>query len=324
MQYGKLRGLDKPVSRYIMGTMGFTDFKKFDEYFEQLDTAFQYGITTIDTAMGYGRGVCEAAIGQWLKARRCREAVVITTKGCHPLPWRNRVTWYDLSSDLADSLVKLGTDYIDVYYLHRDDPTVPVSEIMDALAAHFKAGRLRAIGVANWQYERIREANDYARSKGLPEIVIAEEHYSIAEQIADPFGRGSGSISGPRYAEARAYFEAEDMPIASYSTLSGGFVTGRITRELVKTRPETIVEGTRKAYCHEVNFRRLDRTAELAREKGVSIAQIGLAYAMSGPLDVYPIIGAANEAEIISSIEALELKLTKAERDWIDLISDER
>jgi len=324
MQYGKLRNLDKPVSRYIMGTMGFTDFKKFDEYFAQLDTAVKYGITTLDTAQGYGRGVSEVAIGQWLRARGNREDIVITTKGCHPLPWRNRVTWYDMSSDLFDSLAKLGTDYIDVYYLHRDDPAVPVSEIMDALASHVRAGRIRAIGVANWQYGRIREANEYARSNGLPEIVMAEEHYSIAEQIADPFRAGSGTISGPKWAEARAYFEAEHMPIASYSTLSGGFITGRITRELVEKQPEAIVEGTRLAYCHEINFKRLDRTAELAREKGVSIAQIGLAYAMSGPLDVYPIIGAANEAEVVSSIEALDLKLTQAERDWIDLSSDER
>jgi aryl-alcohol dehydrogenase-like predicted oxidoreductase len=322
MQYGKLRGIDKPVSRFIVGTMDFRDPAKFNDYFAKLDKAFEYGINTIDTAEGYGMGRSEMAIGQWMKDRGNREQIIITTKCCHPMPWRKRVTWFDMAAGITDSLCRLQTDYIDMILLHRDDPDVPVADIMGWLEKHYKAGQIRAIGVANWQYERIREANEYARANGMPEIVMAEEHYSIAEQIADPFGSGSGSVSGPKFKAAREYFAKENIPIASYSSLSGGFITGRITRELLEKDPDSIDPGVRKAYCHEVNFKRLDRAMELAKEKGVSVAQIGLAYTMSSEMDVYPIIGALNDAEIISSIEAMEMKLTKAEQDWVDCTSD--
>ncbi|MCQ2557966.1 MAG: aldo/keto reductase [Oscillospiraceae bacterium] len=323
MLYGTIPGVDKKFSRFILGTMEFNNFDNEATYFAKLDQALELGINAIDTAQGYGRGVCEFVIGKWLKERGCREDVVITTKGCHP-SFRDRVTPYDIGHDLLDSLYKLNTDYIDVYYLHRDDVKVPVSVIIDALNEHYQKGEIKSIGVANWTYDRIKEANEYAEANGLIGITIAEEHYSIAEQLADPFRRGSGTISGPKWADARKYFVDKKIPIASYSTLSGGFITGRITRDLVATNPDAIVEGTRLAYCHEVNFQRLDRTAELAKEKGVSIAQIGLAYAMSSDMDVYPIIGALNKEEMLSSIAALDLKLTKAECDWIDLTSDVR
>jgi len=322
MQYGAVKGVDKKFSRYVMGTMGFRDRKATDEYFERLDKAFEHGITAIDTAQGYGMGVSEMTVGAWMESRGVRDQIVLTTKGCHPNPWRSRVHFYDLCSDLFDSLQKLKTDYIDIYYLHRDDPNTSVAEIMETLNWHYKEGRVKAFGVANWQYERVKEANEYACAHGIPELSIAEEHYSIAEQIADPFRQGSGTVSGPKYAEARKWYAENNIPIASYSTLSGGFLTGRITRELVETNPDAIDNGTRVAYCHEINFKRLDRCEQMAKEKGISIAQVALAYSMSSDMDVYPIIGAANEAEIISSVEALDVKLTKAECDWLDLTTD--
>jgi len=322
MNYGKIKGIDKKFSRYVLGTMEFNNADKSDAYFAKLDQAFELGINVIDTAVGYGGGVSEFTIGKWMESRGNREEVVITTKGCHHRPWRHRVNRYDMGSDILDSLAKLKTDYIDIFYLHRDDVSVPVSEVIDALNEHYQAGRIRAAAVANWSYERVKAANEYAEENGLIGLSLSEEHYSIAEQIADPFGWGSGTISGPKYAEAREYYADKNLPVASYSTLSGGFITGRITRELLATNPDSINEGTRNAYCHEINFKRLDRATELAKEKGVSIAQIGLAYAMSGDMDVYPIIGAMNKEEIISSIEALDIHLTKAECDWVDLTTD--
>ena len=101
MQYGKLRGIDKPVSRFIVGTMDFRDPAKFNDYFAKLDKAFEYGINTIDTAEGYGMGRSEMAIGQWMKDRGNREQIIITTKCCHPMPWRKRVTWFDMAAGIT-------------------------------------------------------------------------------------------------------------------------------------------------------------------------------------------------------------------------------
>jgi len=329
MQYGSIKGVKKKVSRYIIGTgqFGSTDPKGTPEEFAKLDKAYEMGINTIDTAQGYGYpnvGVSEILVGQWIAAHGVREDVVLTTKGCHPNFFRTKVHGFDLSADLFDSLAKMKTDYIDVYYLHRDDPNTPVSEIMDTLYWHYKEGRILSYGVANWSYERIKEANEYAAANGIPPLVIAEEHYSNAEQIKDPFISGSGTISGPKYAEARKWFADNDIAIASYSPLSGGFFSGRVSRELFEKDPESIHGGVRVGYCYDVNFDRLERTEQLAKELGCSVPQVVLAYIMTGELDVYPIIGANNEAEIISCVEALDIKLTKQQRDWIDLTSDER
>lgn len=327
MQYGTIKGVDKKVSRFIIGTMDFRDEKGSKEDFARLDKAFEMGINTIDTAQGYGFpniGASELAIGKWMESRGNREQVVLTTKGCHPNMFRTKVHSYDLSADLFDSLAKMKTDYIDVYYLHRDDIHTTVKELMDTLNWHYREGRIRAFGVANWSYERIREANEYARANGLQPMVVAEEHYSLAEMIEDPFIKGSGTVSGPNYKEARKWFADNDIPIASYSSLSGGFLSGRITRKLFEENPDSINPGTRRAYCYDVNFRRLERAQQMAKEKGCTVAQICLAYTMSGEMDVYPIIGAVNEEEIRSSVEALDIKLTQAECDWLDLTSDEK
>lgn len=327
MQYGTIKGVDKKVSRYIMGTMNITDASGNAEDFKRLDDAFEMGINVLDTAQGYGYpniGACELALGKWMESRGNREQIVLTTKGCHPNMWRTRVHSFDLETDLFDSLAKMKTDYIDVYYLHRDDPDTPVSEIMDCLNKHYRAGRIRAFGTANWSYERIREANEYALANGLQPLSISEEHYSVAEQIGDPFIKGSGSISGPKYAAARKWHADNGIPIASYSCLSGGFLTGRITRESFAADPDSVPQSCRIGYCYDVNFTRLERVAQLAKEKGFSIAQIAMAYTMSGEMDVFPIIGVANHAELLSTIEALDIKLSKAECDWIDLSADAR
>ena len=155
-------------------------------------------------------------------------------------------------------------------------------------------------------------------------FAISKEHYSVAEQLGEPFIEGSGTFSGPKYTQARKYHVDNGIPVASYSCLSGGFMTGRITRESFAANPDSVNPSVRRAYCYDVNFTRLERTQQLAREKGLTIPQVAMAYTMCGDMDVFPIIGALNHEELLSSISALDVALTKKECDWIDLTSDER
>lgn len=327
MEYGKIKGIDLKASRYVIGTMNITDPSGNDADLKRLDEAFEKGINMIDVAASYGypnEGATEVAVGKWIESRGIRSQVILSTKGCHPNMFRTRVHSYDMKADLYDSLARLKTDYVDILYLHRDDLSVPVSEIMDTFYEFYKAGIVRAFGTANWTYERIKEANEYAAAHGIPQLAISEEHYSIAEQLGEPFALGSGSFSGPRYAAARQYHIDNNIPVASYSCLSGGFLTGRITRDGFRANPDSVPQSVRNGYCYDVNFDRLERTEQLAKEKGYSTAQIAMAYTMCSGMDVYPIIGALNSAELDSSIEALDIKLTQAECDWIDLTSDNR
>jgi len=335
MEYLHIPGIDKPVSRFIAGTAFIIDPAGSEEQLSHMDDAWEEGVNIIDSAHSYGApnvGATEIALGKWIRRRGIkREDIVITSKCGHPRYYdfdpflmRKCVHSYDMESDLNDTLAKFYTDYVDVLYLHRDDPETPVEEIIDTLNKFKKQGKVRVFGAANWTWARVKEANDYAAASGQQGFGIVEEHYSLAEMVADPFMAGSGTLSGPKYAADRQALVEAGIPVASYSALSGGFCTGRFTREAFKAAPETFPGGVRVGYCYDDNFTRIERAAELAAAKGLTVPQVCMAYTMSGPLTVLPIIGAANRAELRSTLSTLEIRLTQAECDWIDLTSDER
>ena len=159
-RYGKIPGLEKPVSRMIFGTAigPMIEGKNADEL---LDAAFAKGIHTFDTARGYGRA--EESLGGWMKRRDNREQVVVISKcGNCDSDGSVCVNRKVIETELAESLQALQTDYIDIYLLHRDDPKTPVSEMIDALNELQKEGKIKVFGVSNWAHERIEEANRYA------------------------------------------------------------------------------------------------------------------------------------------------------------------
>jgi len=320
MHYGNIDGVSKPVSRVVLGTMIINRNSK-DKSFALLDAALEQGCTTLDIAAVYGSEPC---IGDWLHERNNREKVVILTKGCHHSDIRKRVTPYDLAADLHDSLVRLKTTYIDIYLLHRDDTDVPVGPIVEAFNEHLRAGRVRAFGGSNWTHQRIAEANAYAAAKGLRGFTASSPNFGLAEQVEDPWGPGCETISGPQKAEARAWYQQAKMPVFAYSSLGRGLLSGRISRENWE-QSKTLLDGAAtKAYAHECNFKRLDRLHLLAKEKGVTVPQLALAWIRNQPLDVYALVGAANGDELANSIAGSELKLTREESDWLDLKTAER
>lgn len=318
MQYGTVEGVDKPVARLVLGTM-IVSIQEPERSFELLDAVFEMGGNALDTAHGYAGGNSERGIGQWMAERGNRERMVVVTKGCHHNVDRKRVTPYDLASDLHDSLARLQTDYVDVYLLHRDDPDLPVGPIVEALNEHWQAGRIRAFGGSNWTHRRIEEANEYAARHGLRPFTASSPNYGLAEQVLDPWGPGCVTLSGPQNVEARAWYEANRMPVFAYSSLARGFFSGRITPANFEQTQETLDRACRTAYCHEVNFERLRRAMALAEELGVTVPQIALAYVLGSPLDVYPLVGAANGTEFAQNVEALDISLTEAQCAWLNL-----
>ena len=315
MQYGQIPGLDKPVSRIVLGTMIVTT-NDLERSFALLDAAYATGINAFDCAHIYGGGTTERAVGQWIRTRSLKDQVVVITKGCHHNADRKRVTPFDLAADLHDSLARLQMDSVDIYMLHRDDPAAPVGPIVEALNEHRRAGRLRAFGGSNWRHERIAEANAYAARQGLVPFTVSSPNYGLAEQVQDPWGPGCVGLGGPANAAARAWYEQTGLAVFAYSSLGRGLFSGRITRD---NYAQAADGACRTAYCHEVNFRRLDRVQELARKKGVSVPQLALAYALTAPMNVFALVGAASREECQANVAALDIPLTPAERAWLDL-----
>ncbi len=318
MQYGAIPGVAKPVARLILGTM-IISAQDQERSFALLDAVFEMGGNALDTAHVYAGGNSERGIGQWMQARRNREQVVIITKGCHHNADRRRVTPFDLAADLHDSLARLQTHYVDVYLLHRDDPSVPVGPIVEALNEHWRAGRILAFGGSNWTHDRIQAANDYAAGRGLQPFTATSPNYGLAEQVLDPWGPGCVTLSGPQQAAARQWHRDNQMPVLAYSSLGRGFFSGRITPQNFDETRSSLDKACLTAYCHDVNFRRLERAMALAEERGATVPQIALAYILRSPMNVFPLVGAASGDEFAQNLAALDLPLSDADRAWLDL-----
>ena len=323
MHYGKLPGLAKPISRLIQGTANTAfDASKPDQAFALLDMALEHGYNTFDTAHVYGEGN-ESTLGRWVRQRGVRDQVVILAKGAHPGDGRNRVTPEDIAADMGDSMQRQGLDYFDLYVLHRDDPSVPVGPIVEALNAHKAAGRIGAFGGSNWTHTRIREANEYAKAHGLTPFAVSSPNFSLAEQYEAPWD-GCVSISGPQGEAAREWYAASDVALTPWSAFAGGFFSGRFQRDNLDTfsKDNYFDQIAIRCYCGESNFQRLDRAKELAEAKGVSVPQIAVAFVMSPPMNVFALISSQTEEQFTSNAAALDIKLTPSELAYLDLKAD--
>jgi aryl-alcohol dehydrogenase-like predicted oxidoreductase len=305
-----IAGLDKKVTQLIMGT----DYYK-PEIQEKvnglLDLYIGIGGNTLDTAYGYGGGLSEIAIGNWMAERGNRNEIVILTKGAHHDANGPRVNKACIDHDLAISLERLRTDYVDLYALHRDDPEMPVGVILEALNEHIEAGRIRAIGGSNWTHERLQEANDYAAKHGLIGFSFSSPNLSLAK-AKEPYWPGCVSVDE----EACRWHAATQLPLLSWSSQARGFFTGRFTRDNLENTDLV------RVFYNDANWERFDRAERMARDKGLTTIQIALAYVLNQPFPSAALIGPQNQEEMDSCKVGADVRLTKEELAWLDLSAE--
>jgi len=316
MNYGNVPGINKPISRLVQGTVMVRSDTQAQS-FQLLDDVFDLGATTFDTAHGYGNGDCERTFGRWLESRGLRDQVVILGKGAHHNQDRRRVTPYDITADLHDSLARLRTSYIDLYVLHRDDPSQPVGPIVEVLNEHMAAGRIHAFGGSNWSYTRVQEANAYAAAHDLVPFAVSSPNFSLAIQVKEPW-ENCISLTGPAMAEARRYYQETQLPLFTWSSLAGGFFSGRFQPDNLDTFTEYLDKLCVECYCYPENFARLARVQQMAQARDISVAQLALAYVLSQPWNLFALVGCANRAEFAANVAALDLRLTPAELGWLE------
>ena len=333
MEYGHIPYVDKPISRLVFGTAMPTMFAAFRSVygespdfdarlaaaFRLLDDMYAEGVNCFDCADHYG----EEPLGEWLQARGLRDHVVILTKGAHHNRWRKRVTDFDILHDVHNSLAKLKTNHLEIYLLHRDDPAVPVGPLMDALNRCVDEGKLGAIGVSNWTIPRIEAANDYALKHGLQPFTVSSPHFSLAEQVEDPWGGGCLSLSGPANRDARAWYAMNRIPVFAYSTMARGLFSGRVRSKDPATARRFMDEAGVKGYAHPDNFERLRRCERLSAEKGLTVPEVAMAWLFNQrALDVYALTSPSKRARMRTSVAASGIRLTDAECRWLDLECD--
>ena len=307
MKYGTIAGVNKPVSRLIQGlVMISTDDPEGS--MALLDGIYEQGCTTFDTALVYAGGKSETMLGRWIASRGVRDKVVILDKGAHHTAQRQRVTPEDINADVATALERLGTDYVDLFLLHRDDPAVPVGPIIEVLNEHQRAGRVRAFGGSNWTASRVAEAHEYAAARGLTPFAASSPNHSLALPADVPWDN-CVSISGPAGEADRAWYARTKLPVLFWSSLAGGFFSGRFSRAAVAASEDYFDKLVVKCYCTDENFDRLEWAGRVADEMGLTIPQMALAWVLSQPMNVFPLVGCRTPAEFAANVQALDLKL---------------
>ena len=321
MEYRSINGLKKQVSRIVFGTAArpMMAGKNADEV---LDAAAACGITTFDTARGYGQA--EKVLGDWMQRRGNREQLVVITKGCNVGAFgRCRVSRKNILMEMEQSLDALQTDYVDIYLLHRDNPEMPVGDILETLNEMKREGRCKVYGVSNWTEERIQEANQYAKSRGISPIAVSSPHYGLGHQIRDPWGGGCVTLTGPEQAEAREWYRKTQMPVLAYASLGGGFFSGKFRSDDPAGARSAMDGAYRKGYLCPENLERLHRVEILAEIRECTVAQIAIAWLLRQDLNTFAILGASSGARMQENVEALKIALSPEECQWLNLEREE-
>jgi len=295
-------GISKPASAVALG---FEDFRTFSSGAILLDAFWEKGGNLFDTAFIYSGGYTEKLFGDWHKSRGTREGAVLIGKGAHsPLVYPDVI-----AKQLTQSLDRLQTDYVDIYFMHRDNPDVPVGEFVDAMDAEVKAGRIRGpFGGSNWTMARMDEAIAYADKTGKQRPSALSNNFALAEML-DPIWSGCVTSSTPEW---KKWLVDRQVTNFSWSSQARGFFTDRAGRD--KTDNEELV----RVWYNEQNFGRRDRAIELANKLGKSPIHVALAYVLAQSFPSVPLIGPRTLGELDDSIKAFDIKLTPEDIKWLE------
>ena len=292
------------VSAIALGAMNFGTTMSREESFAVLDAYVDMGGNFIDTSNNYAHWAgtgdeSETMLGEWLRERGCRDKVVIATKvgfdrhGEGAGLRREQIEYW-----IDESLRKLGTDYVDIYYAHTDDPATPMEETMEAFHRLVEKGKVRALGCSNYDTWRFVEANSIAQAKGFTPYTIMQQRFSYLHPHAGMAPKYTFNEYANR--ERLRCLASKNIPMVAYSCLAKGAY-----EDSSRLQPD-LIEGERMALVRR-----------MAAERGVTPSAIVIAWLMNvhrteGFPRIIPLFS-ARPAHFIENMRALELTLTDAE-----------
>ena len=309
MEYLRLGQCGLKVSRLALGAMGFGDraWRSWVLPLEESRAVFRRaadaGINLIDTCDYYSSGVSEHIVGTLIAEHGNRSDWIVTTKVGNPMgkgPNARGFSRKHLFEAVDASLRRLRTDYIDIYQTHIWDPATNLAEMMAAFADLVRSGKVLYIGITDMPFWQFATAYFHAAQHGLPRFVAVQNHYNLIwredERELLPFCRAQG------------------IGLIPYSPMARGFLCGRSRRnETSMTERARTDDYTYKLYGRASDEAVVDAVADLARERGVSPAQVALAWTLHQPGITAPIIGATRPDHVDEALSALSLRLSPEE-----------
>ena len=317
MKYDKIIGLEKKISKLIMGNDNQEDY---DEACKLWDHWISVGGNAFDNAHIYGGGSMESLLGKWHKSRNNLNEIVIIAKGAHT-PNCNPQS---LSSQLTESLDRLKTECADIYIMHRDNLEIPVGEFIDVLNEEKNKGRIKIFGGSNWTLERFKEANDWAINKKKQAFSILNNNLALCKMI-NPLWKGCISSNDE---EILNYLERSQIAHLSWSSQGRGyFLPEEITKKIENdiTNSETWREpgehssGPLSCFDSLDNRERKQRAFTLASNMNTYAQNIAGAWPLNLNFPSFALVGPRNIVELDSSIKNLNIELTQEQVNWLNL-----
>lgn len=308
MQYVALGNTGLKVSRICLGTMTYGAKSWRSWVLEEEEArpffvrALEGGINFFDTADAYSLGRSEEIVGRAMRELTSRERVVIATKVFFKMgddPNSGGLSRKHIFDAIDASLRRLGTDYVDLYQIHRFDPTTPIEETLEALDALVRSGKVRYIGASSmyaWQFAGMLAASE---RRGLARFVTMQDHYNLVYREEER--------------EMIPLCRAEGIGLLPWSPLARGLLTGTRKRGAGGDTGRAKDDAYARELYTEADFDVVDRVVELARKRGEPPARVALAWLLSRPGVVAPIVGASKVAHLDDAIAALDLQLTPDE-----------
>jgi aryl-alcohol dehydrogenase-like predicted oxidoreductase len=305
MQYTKFGGTGLQVSRLCLGTMTFGLQCDEAQSHAILDAAAEGGIDFLDTAdvypLGGGRptaGRTEQIVGAWLKGKR--QQFILATKCAGqtgPKPWDQGMSRKHILDAIDASLQRLGTDYVDLYQLHRYDPSTPINEALEALDTVVRSGKARYVGVSNWPAHKIARALGRSELKNLTGVVSVQPRYNL---LFRTFER-----------DLLPMCEEEAIAVIPYNPLAGGLLTGKHDRASPPQQGTRFSLGNagpryQARYWHEQEFETIEALRAVADAAGMSMATLAVSWVLSNPAITAPIVGASRPGQLADSLAAAE------------------
>ena len=309
MRYDTLPGTRKKASVIALGTAWYGSDIPEERSFLLLDTYVELGGNFVDTAHSYmrwgGRGEAksELTIGKWLQGQD-RKSVLIGTKGADM-----GMDEETISRQIFESLDRLGTDTIDFYWLHADDPKVPVGEILGWLNRWTDEGLIRAFGCSNWRVPRVRGAAEYAALHAIRGFAASQIGWSLARMRPEALS-GGGQVFMDE--DTFSYHRQTGLPTVVYSSQAGGFFAGKYDPETPtpKTEPNPNIV---RCFGSDENYARLAAVKKMAADKGCTPNQLALAYLTNQPFPVFPIAGPNGVDQVRDTCGAGDIVLSAEE-----------
>jgi aryl-alcohol dehydrogenase (NADP+) len=310
MDYIRLGSAGMQVSRICLGTMTYGSSKWREWVLDEeesrpfIQRALELGINFFDTADMYSLGVSEEILGRALREFRApRDQVAVATKVYNPMgdhPNQRGLSRKHIMHAIDDSLKRLRMDYVDVYYIHRFDYDTPIEETLEALDDVVKSGKALYLGASSmfaWQFAKMLYKAD---EKGLSRFVAMQNHYNLVYREEER--------------EMLPLCREEGIAVVPWSPLARGFVMGSRSREghtgTLRAKTDAYAHGL---YYQPSDFDVVDRITEVARARGVSNAQIALAWILQQPGVTAPVVGASKMQHLEDAVAAERLKLDEAE-----------